>query len=493
MSINEIMNHTFKQQRGGSYKSAEVDSFFAEVKTTIKALTEAYEKAKKDNDELYRKMNILADKIDEYRKDEDNIRAALITAQRMSESVISEANSQAKFIIEEAKKQADETTGSLKKDTDDYVIEQKNDADLYAAKLRKETDEYHAQKTAEADELYAKAKSALDEKTAEAEAKAKAIIEKAESEAAKVISDCEEKKAEIIAKANTQSDEIVANTQARIENSQKKLDELKAMTAQFKAGVEDILKKEIELLGEIKVSDSDYSAEYYPTSFSIDADAVYRPELTVEEENTEAEISDDGVTEEDVQIVDEEPTQETAAEDEATEVIPQEEKAEAAEAKSDDEPEVEEVEIDDEDVVIDGEQEQPKEEAKPEPKEEEPEADYYEQLMKELAEEKDKKLKSLDEIEDDKDDPEKEDVIEEVKSESAETKPDTRNVFTKLDLSDGLDDDEDDDDADSEPVPSGRVDLSGLDGKQLRFGKDYDIFDEEEETQGSFFSKFKKK
>ena len=491
LSINEIMNHSFKQQRGGSYKSAEVDAFFAEVKTTIKALTEAYEKAKKDNDELYRKMNILADKIDEYRKDEDNIRAALITAQRMSESVISEANNQAKLILDEAKKKADETTGSLKKDTDEYVIEQKNDADLYAAKLRKEADEYHAQKIAEADELYSKANTVLDEKTAQAEAKAKTIIEKAESEAAKVIKDCEEKKAEIIAKANTQSDEIVANTQARIENSQKKLDELKAMTAQFKAGVEEVLKKEIELLGEINVSDSDYSAEYYPTSFSIDADAVYRPELTVDEENTNEKTFDDGVTEEDVQIVDEEPTQESSADEETAEILPEEENESAEKAEEASEPEIEEIEIDDEDVVIDGETEQPK--AEPEQTPEEPEADYYEQLMKELAEKKDIGHKTLDEIDDSDDEPEKEDVIEEVKSEKTEAGKNTRNVFTRLDLNDGLDDDDDDGVDDGEAVPSERVDLSGLDGKQLRFGKDYDIFDEEEETQTSFFSKFKKK
>lgn len=489
MSINEIRNYSFKQQRGGSYKASEVDSFMSEVIATLDALTSAYEKAKKDNDELYRKMNVLADKIEEYRKDEDNIRIALLTAQRMAESVVGEANEKAKKILDDAQEKADETYGGIKKETDEYVIEQKNDADMYAAKLRKEADDYHAEKTALADDLYSRAKSDYDEKMAQAELKAKAITDKAENEATRVISDCEEKRAEMIAKANTQADEIVANTQARIENSQKKLDELKAMTAQFKAGVTEVLEKEIELLNEIKVSDSDYSAEYYPTSFSIDANAVYRPELTLEGENFETEISDDGITEEDIQIFDDEP-EETVEETEKEQENVTEKEATIAEPEVIEEPnietpEVEEIEIDEEDLVIDVESEQ-KDKVDPDD-ESAPEADYYELLMKELAE-KNSKSKALEEI-DDSDDRDAV-VLEETKHEPEKSES-KRNVFTKLDLSDGLDDDDEDDEM--EDISSGRVDLSSLDGKQLRFGTNYDIFDEEEESQGSFFSKFKKK
>ena len=74
MSISQIKNYEFAAQRGGTYKSSEVDSVFTEVKATIDALAGAYEKAKKENEELYKKMNVLADKIEEYKKDEDSVR-----------------------------------------------------------------------------------------------------------------------------------------------------------------------------------------------------------------------------------------------------------------------------------------------------------------------------------------------------------------------------------------------------------------------------------
>ena len=85
MSINEIKNYTFQMQRGGNYKSSEVESVFAQVKETLDALATAYEKAKKENDELYRKITALSDKVEEYKRDEDSIHAALVTAQRMAD------------------------------------------------------------------------------------------------------------------------------------------------------------------------------------------------------------------------------------------------------------------------------------------------------------------------------------------------------------------------------------------------------------------------
>lgn len=476
MSINEIKNHSFKLQRGGSYKASEVDAFMQEVRATIDALATTYENAKKDNEELYRKMNVLADKIEEYRKSEDSIRSTLLTAQRFADTVISEANEKAEKLVSEAQAKADEAIASVKGETDDYVITKKNDADIYAANLTAQADSYYAQKKAESDELFAKAKSEYDEKSAQAEAKAAAILEKAEAEALKVINDCEEKKSEIIAKANTQADEIVANTQARIEFSQKKLDDLKAMTAEFKLSVADVLKREIELLDEITVNDNDYSAEYFPTEYSIDADAIYRPELTIDEENTVEEVEGDEVfEEEDVTITEdglEIPQEEE--EEEITEPVQQEDE----QPKLTQDAEVEDVEIPDED-----ESNESAEEAT-----EAREKDYFAQLMESLANGKpapDSEIEDveIEDISDEEDEPEVE-----TKEAPAEVK-ENKNVFTKIDFFEGTEDDEDDD----IDISSGRVELSTLGDDELRFGTDYDIFGEDEDTQPSFFGKFKKK
>lgn len=471
MSINEIKNYTFKLQRGGSYKAAEVDGFLEEVRITIDALVSAYENAKKDNEELYRKMSVLADKIEEYKANEDSIRATLLTAQKFADTVANEAKEKAEILVNDAEKQAADAIASIKKETDDYVITKKNDADLYAAKLTSEADGYHAKKMREADELYEKAKSEYEQKMDQAELKAKAILEKAQSEATKVISDCEEKKAEMIAKANTQADEIVSNTQARIDFSQTKLSELKSATAQFKASVTDILKKEIEMLDMISVSESDYSAEYYPATFSINSDAIYRPELTVDENNTD----ENDVDEEEIQIIEE--PEEVIDEDVNFGVESEETVEPAVETSSSNEEieSVEDIEISEE-IIPDDEEDQDDAED-----DTQSETDFYAQLMEKFAKERENGPEAIEEMQDDDD--EGEEVPVKVDSDTG-----SKGVFTKIDFFEGTDDDDKD-------VSSGRTDLSSLDGDEddLRFGTDYDIFGEDDDTQTSFFSKFRKK
>ena len=83
----------------GGYKTAEVDSFLDQCADTIEALNA-------DSEEKARKMQVLAETIVDYRNQEDSIRTALVSAQRMSETVIAEANDKASAIIAEAEGKA---------------------------------------------------------------------------------------------------------------------------------------------------------------------------------------------------------------------------------------------------------------------------------------------------------------------------------------------------------------------------------------------------
>ena len=57
--------------------------------------------------EANNKIQILADKVREYMKDEDALKDALLGAQRQGHQVIDEANEKAKKILDEAKEKAD--------------------------------------------------------------------------------------------------------------------------------------------------------------------------------------------------------------------------------------------------------------------------------------------------------------------------------------------------------------------------------------------------
>lgn len=131
----QIKSHRFQQAGRSSYKMVEVDEFFGEV-------VDSYEQMFKENAELIRKISRLADKVEEYRNDENNIRDALITAQRMSEQIIREAKDSIEGKIEEAQEKADEifteaqtNADTLKHEAEKTSSETINNAQIKADKL----------------------------------------------------------------------------------------------------------------------------------------------------------------------------------------------------------------------------------------------------------------------------------------------------------------------------------------------------------------------
>lgn len=90
----EIRSIEFTKTLGG-YKTTEVDDFIDGCADTVEALL-------KEKNELAKKLEVLADKLVEYRNDEDSIRTALLSAQRLGDTVVREANHKAGLILDDA-------------------------------------------------------------------------------------------------------------------------------------------------------------------------------------------------------------------------------------------------------------------------------------------------------------------------------------------------------------------------------------------------------
>ena len=97
LTLDEIRNIEFSRGRG--YRAEEVDVF-------IDACVETVEQLIREKEELTQKMKVLADKVVEYRNDEDSIRAALLNAQRAGDAALREAEAKAAEIVREAEQQA---------------------------------------------------------------------------------------------------------------------------------------------------------------------------------------------------------------------------------------------------------------------------------------------------------------------------------------------------------------------------------------------------
>ena len=99
LTIDEIKAIIFHRAGKNGYSAADVDAFIDEVVATVEQLNAE----KKD---LIRKLDILAKKIEQYREDEETVRNALLTSQKLSDSTLKEAKNKADYIIRAAEKKS---------------------------------------------------------------------------------------------------------------------------------------------------------------------------------------------------------------------------------------------------------------------------------------------------------------------------------------------------------------------------------------------------
>jgi len=95
-----ISNRKFdKSGFGNAYKAEEVDAFLSEISMEYSRVCEE----KSDAEE---KLEVLADKLEEYRSNEDSLRTVLIGAQKLGDSIIRDAKGKAEVILSDADQKA---------------------------------------------------------------------------------------------------------------------------------------------------------------------------------------------------------------------------------------------------------------------------------------------------------------------------------------------------------------------------------------------------
>ncbi|MBE6823878.1 MAG: DivIVA domain-containing protein [Ruminococcaceae bacterium] len=154
LTIDEIKNIAFRKAGISGYRADDVDEFIDDVIAT-------FEQMKAEKADLLRKMDILATKIEQYRSDEETVRNALLSSQKLADQAQKEAKDKATYIIKAAEKKSRkilteaEMATEREKDKYEAVLSE-------TAKLRKEMIS-----------LYKKHLALLDEFPTEEVAKAK--------------------------------------------------------------------------------------------------------------------------------------------------------------------------------------------------------------------------------------------------------------------------------------------------------------------------------
>ncbi|MBR5089826.1 MAG: DivIVA domain-containing protein [Ruminiclostridium sp.] len=144
MDSNSIMERNFTEAMRG-YKKEEVEEFLSDIAREMSQL-------RKENDDLEKKLQVCADKIREYREDEEALKDAILGAQKTGNAIIAESKEKAANIIQEAENKRDE----MMTDADQYVAGRKAEGEkiIEDALAEKQRIEGEAQKAA--DDIHAK-------------------------------------------------------------------------------------------------------------------------------------------------------------------------------------------------------------------------------------------------------------------------------------------------------------------------------------------------
>lgn len=235
MTPSELREYEFKGAGRNAYKSDDVDTFFGEVAV-------AYEKIYRENAELVKRIGLLADRLEQFKHDEEQIKQAVIGAQKAADIIVKEAERS----VEDSKSEAEAILAAAKGEAD--II--KSDAEKQAV--------------ADSDLLLSIARD-----------KAEEIINKAKEEAHGILIEANDSAKDTVGAATR----TLTSESLHYEMLKKEVSEFRAsILAQYKAHIELISKlpelavKEAEKKEETKVESTDADESLVEEIVSVDPD-----------------------------------------------------------------------------------------------------------------------------------------------------------------------------------------------------------------------------
>lgn len=268
------------------YDIDETNEFLQQIEESFSAIYD-------ENKELYRKMEILAAKIEEYRAEEDSIKDTLLTAQKAASKV---------------EKEAQEKSEKLLADSANTVQNTVMEAKAKAEKIISEAREYAADITKEKTEA------------------AEAILSEAREKADKELADAKADAAGLLTEAKNISQELLSKSKDEKDYYESLTNNLKKEADAFKERLVSLYEAQLEKLGDmmeapVSADDAELSDKIDETQQNIESvsakideieqDIAENDEQDVQDEQTE-ETAEDETSEETAEDADDEDNTETA-------------------------------------------------------------------------------------------------------------------------------------------------------------------------------------
>ena len=126
LTPNDISNKKFEKSAFG-YKPEDVDTF-------LEGVVSSYAKLYEEKEAVEEKLEVLAEKLEEYRSNEDSLRTVLLGAQKLGDNIIRDSKAKAEVILADAEGQVKQVFS----DSETKIAKERETLSM----LQKETSEF---------------------------------------------------------------------------------------------------------------------------------------------------------------------------------------------------------------------------------------------------------------------------------------------------------------------------------------------------------------
>ena len=159
LTPEQVKKHHFRSAGKGLYKSDEVDEYLAEVAEALEQASGGAAELQKSNDELYQRVEALANALNQLRAERELIQKTMLVAQKAADELTSHAQEESTRLLREAKEETDRQRAAAAKEAEGLVADAQREVDKRLLESQARAENILAQSKAKADSLFDEARS----------------------------------------------------------------------------------------------------------------------------------------------------------------------------------------------------------------------------------------------------------------------------------------------------------------------------------------------
>jgi len=158
LTPEQVRKHHFRSAGKGLYRSDEVEEYVEDVVKSFQKAADAATELKRSNDELYQRVEALANALNQLRAERELIQKTMILAQKAADELTSQAQEESSRVLREARDDAERQRMSAREESDGLSRSARREVDKLLLEAQAHGENIIAHSRAKADSLFEEAR-----------------------------------------------------------------------------------------------------------------------------------------------------------------------------------------------------------------------------------------------------------------------------------------------------------------------------------------------